>query len=103
AQAVGITPRSLQRDRRDLYSTQWGLSIQQDLPTSFVMQVGYVGSSGTKLSARSDVNVLDPVTRVRTLPNFGRIDEKRMDGKSNFNALQVSLYRRVARGFNWGT
>ena len=103
AQAVGITPRSLQRDRRDLYSVQWGLSIQQDLPVSFVMQVAYSGSSGTKLSARSDVNVLDPVTRVRPLPTFGRIDEKRMDGKSNFNAMQVSLYRRAARGLNWGT
>ena len=103
ARAVGITPRSLQRDRRDLYSTQWGLSIQQELPASFVMQVGYAGSSGSKLSARSDVNVLDPVTRVRPLPTFGRIDEKRMDGKSNFNALQLSLYRRAARGLNWGT
>jgi hypothetical protein len=103
ARAIGVTPRSLQRDRRDLYSAQWGLSIQQDLPVSFVMQVAYSGSSGTKLSARSDVNVLDPVTRVRPLPTFGRIDEKRMDGKSNFNAMQVSLYRRAARGLNWGT
>jgi hypothetical protein len=103
ARAVGITPRSLQRDRRDLYSAQWGLSIQQYLPAGFVTQIGYAGSSGTHLSARSDVNVLDPVTRLRPLPTFGRIDEKRMDGKSNFNALQVSLYRRVARGFNWGT
>jgi hypothetical protein len=43
------------------------------------------------------------VTKVRPLPTFGRMDEKRQDGKSNFNAFQVSLYRRVARGLNWGT
>jgi hypothetical protein len=103
AQAVGITPRSLQRDRRDLYSAQWGFSIQQQLPGAFVTQVGYVGSSASKVFARSDVNVLDPVTRVRPLPTFGRIDEKRQDGKSNFNAMQISLQRRTGRGLSWTT
>jgi hypothetical protein len=37
------------------------------------------------------------------LPTFGRVDEKRYDGNSNFNALQISLHRGVARGLNWGT
>jgi hypothetical protein len=55
------------------------------------------------VTTRTDVNVLDPVTRVRPLPTFNRIDEKRNDGKSNFNALQVSLHRRLARSFVWGT
>jgi hypothetical protein len=31
------------------------------------------------------------------------MDEKRQDGKSNFNALQFSLHRRIGRGLNWGT
>ena len=103
ARAVGSRPRSLQRDRRDLYSASWGLSVQQELPARFVMQVGYAGSSGVKLFTRTDINVLDPVTRVRPLPTFTAIDEKRQDGKSNFHAMQVSLYRRVARGLDWGT
>jgi hypothetical protein len=103
AREEGITPRSLQRDRRDLYSVQWGLSIQRELPAAFVTQVGYIGSSGVKLFARQYINNLDPVTKVRPLPTFGRMDEKRQDGKSNFHAMQVSLYRRVARGLNWGT
>lgn len=103
AQAVGVTPRSLQRDRRDLYSAQWGLSVQQELPAKFALQVGYLGSSATNVTTRTDVNVLDPLTRVRPLPTFNRIDEKRNDGKSNFNALQVSLHRRLARSFLWGT
>ena len=103
AQDVGITPRSLQRDRRDLYSAQWGFSIQQELPAGFITQIGYVGSSGSKCRPRKYINNLDPVTKVRPLPTFGRMDEKRKDGKSNFNALQVSLHRRVARGLNWGT
>ncbi len=103
ARDVGVTPRSLQRDRRDLYSVQWGFSIQQELPAKFVTQVGYVGSSGVKLFARQWINNQDPVTKVRPLPTFGRMDEKRQDGKSNFHALQVSLHRRVARTLTWGT
>lgn len=102
ARDAGITPRSLQRDRRDLYSAQWGFSIQQQLPAEFLIQVGYTGSSGVKLFARQYTNNLDPITKVRPLPNFGRMDEKRQDGKSNFNALQVSVHRRVARGFTMG-
>ena len=103
ARAVGTTPRSLQRDRRDLYSAQWGLSIQQELPAAFITQIGYVGSSASKVTTRKYINNLDPVTKVRPLPTFGRMDEKNNDGNSNFNALQVSLHRRVARGLTLGT
>jgi len=103
AQTVGITPRSLQRDRRDLYSAQWGLSIQQQLPASFMAQIGYVGSSASKVTTRKYINNLDIVTKVRPLPNFGRMDEKNNDGNSNFNAVQFSLHRRVASGFTLGT
>ena len=103
AKEVGITPRSLQRDRRDLYSAQWGFSIQQQLPAAFLTQIGYVGSSASKVTTRKYINNIDPVTKVRPLPTFGRMDEKNNDGNSNFNALQLSLHRRVARGLTWGT
>jgi hypothetical protein len=103
ASEVGVTPRALQRDRRDLYTAQWGLSVQRELPAGFVGQVAYVGNSGVKLFARQYINNVDPITRVRPLPSFGRMDEKRQDGKSNFNALQLSLHRRLARNFQWGT
>jgi hypothetical protein len=62
-----------------------------------------VGSSASKVFTRTDINVLDPVTRTRPLPNFGRIDEKRQDGNANFNAFQISLHRRTGRGLMWGT
>ena len=103
AKAAGITPRSLQRDIRDLNSTQWGLSIQQELPATFTVQVGYVGSAGNNLTSRSYINNQDPVTKQRPLPTFGRMDQKDGWGHSTFHAAQVSLYRRVARGLNWGT
>lgn len=103
AKAEGITPRSLQRDRRDLYSMQWGLSIQQQLPARFLLQLGYVGNGGRKLFARTYINVIDPTLGRRPLVQFGRIDEKRNDGTSNFHGLQVSLHRPVGRGLTWQT
>ena len=103
ARTIGSTPRSLQRDRCDLYSVNWGFYVQQKLKAGFVGQVGYVGNVGKHLFARVDINRLDLVTRTRFLPTFGRIDEKRQDGNSNFSALQFSLHRRMARGLNWGT
>jgi hypothetical protein len=103
AQDIGVTPRSLQRDRRDLYTIQWGFSIQRELPRGFLTQVGYVGNSGVKLFARQYINNVDPVTKVRPLPTFGRMDEKRQDGKSTLHALQLSLHRRVAKGLTLGT
>ncbi|MGH9937917.1 MAG: TonB-dependent receptor domain-containing protein [Blastocatellia bacterium] len=98
AATVGATPRALQRDRRDLYSLNYSLSVQHELPKQFVMQVGYVGGQGHKLFARSFINVVDPRTGQRPLPAFGRIDYKANDGNSNFHGLQVSLHRQFQGG-----
>jgi hypothetical protein len=102
ALTAGATPRALQRDRRDLYSLNYSLSVQQELPQHFVMQVGYVGGQGHKLFARSFINVFDPVLNRRPLPAFGRIDYKANDGNSNFHGLQVSLHRQFQSGFLFG-
>ncbi len=103
AATAGATPRALQRDRRDLYSLNYSLSVQQQLPAQFVMQVGYVGGQGHKLFARSFINVVDPRTDLRPLQSFGRIDYKANDGNSNFHGLQVSLHRQFSGGLLVGT
>ncbi|HUS05322.1 MAG TPA: TonB-dependent receptor [Bryobacteraceae bacterium] len=103
ARAIGSTPRSLQRDRRDPYSEQWGLSIEQELPHSFFGEARYVGTSAHKLFSRAFVNVIDPATRRRPLPEFGKIDEKRNVGNSSFNALILSIRRPFAKGLLWET
>ncbi len=102
AQSIGFNPRSLQRDRRDLYSTQWGFSVQQQLPLSFALQASYLGSNAHQLFGRSWVNVIDPATNRRPLTQFGRVEEKHNQGNSNFQALQLSLHRSFTRGWLWG-
>jgi len=103
AATTGQTPRALQRDRRDLYAEEWGLTIQHSLPHDFLLQTGYVGSQGVRLFARTYINVIDPATGARPLAGFGAVDLKRNDGNSKFNSLQVSLQRRFVRGWLWET
>jgi outer membrane receptor protein involved in Fe transport len=102
AATSGVTPRALDRQREDLYVNQYSLSIQQELPWHFVMQVGYVGNQGRHLFSRSYVNTIDPVTGQRPLAQFGRTDYKADDGSSSFNGLQVSLHRSLLNGFLFG-
>jgi len=109
AQTQGRVPRALQRDRRDLYAEEWGLSVQQQLPHEFIFQTGYAGTAGVRLFARTYENVClqvpNPNTGFcpRTLAGVGQVDLKRNDGNSTFHALQVSLQRHYASGWSWGT
>jgi hypothetical protein len=101
AKSQGLTPRHIRADRRDMYAQHWGLSIQQQLPADFVMQVGYAGSNAHKILNRLYINPLDPVTRKRQWPKFGRIDSKESAGNGNFNALQFEVKRPLRKGLLW--
>ena len=103
ARSSGISPRSLQRDRRDGYSQQWTFSIQQELPKNFVGQVAYVGNNAHHQFGRTFINVIDPATGRRPFPNFSNVGEKNNQGNSSFNGLQASLNRAARSGLNWST
>ncbi|HEV8260155.1 MAG TPA: TonB-dependent receptor, partial [Burkholderiales bacterium] len=103
ATTEGVSPKGITRDRRDLYYENWDFLIQQQLPHSFVGQVGYVGSEGHKLFTNRPVNLLDPVTRKRPNPTFGQFGVKRNDANNNFNALQATLQRHFTGGWLWQT
>ena len=96
------SPRALDRERRDFYSQNWTLSLVQELPGKLTGVVGYVGNTAHKLFNRSNINVVDPVTKVRPLPSFGEVDTKENRGNSNFHGLQLSLYRRLGRSLSLG-
>jgi len=119
-QKQGSHPRALQRqDRRDLYAETWGLTVEQELPASFLVSAQYLGSRGVHLFSRGGVNLCTaPVTFnpldgdcVRPLdqfypdPNnpdpFGSVDIKRDIGSSTYNALGLSLERRFSKGLSF--
>lgn len=96
---------------RDAYIQQWNLVIQKKIPAGFVVDAGYVGSKGTRLSVtlpamnRPDV-VVDPrtpglasINARRPNPAFARnIQGDKSIGNSNYHALQLRADRRMARG-----
>ncbi len=96
-------PRALQPDRRDMYSHNYSFSIVQQLPLGLTAVIGYNGSKGKNLFSRTYYNTIDPVTLVRQLPTFAEIDTKENRGKSSFDAMQLSLYRRVGKGLTFGS
>jgi TonB dependent receptor len=44
-----VSPRDMNRRRKDMYVSQWGLSVQQAFPGELVATASYVGSKGTHL------------------------------------------------------
>src|SRR5208283_4869039 len=54
------SPNAEERDRKDTYADQWGLSVQQALPSNFLATLSYVGSLGRHLLQESYVNVENP-------------------------------------------
>ncbi len=101
-QSIGNAPRALFRNRRNQQIGEWGFSIQQQLPSGILMDLGYLGNKGTHMFTRTYANAIDPVTGSRPLPAFSLVDYKRMDGVSNFNALSITLKRQFNSGWLFG-
>jgi hypothetical protein len=92
------SPNAEQRDRKDTSVNQWGLSVQQALPSGFLGTLSYVGSKGTHLLQTSYVNVENPLTGLRPYPAFSQIPWRGTTGNSEYEALSVSLKRSLSRG-----
>ena len=94
-----VSPRAQDRRRKDTSVTQWGLSVQQALPADFVATVSYVGSQGTHLLTLSEVNVQDPVTKLRPYAPFGQVSWRGNMDTSSYEGLSVAVKRSFSRGF----
>lgn len=68
-----VSARADDRCRKDMYVSQWGLSVQQVLPHNFLNTLSYAGSEGTYLLTTSYVNLKDPVTAKRPYADFGQV------------------------------
>jgi hypothetical protein len=114
----GSLPFAVSNDQnlRDSYIQQWNLNVQHKLPGNIVLDVGYVGSKGTRLIVTyGDLNrplqVVDPRT-----PGLASLNSRRPDalfpravtgdksvGNSLYDALQVKAERRMAQGLTFLT
>lgn len=86
------------RDRKDMYVSEWGLSMQQALPHDLVGTLSYVGSKGTYELITAYVNLINPVTGVRPYPAFGQVRWRGNSNSSSYDGLIASLQRTFTHG-----
>ena len=92
-------PFSVSPVNRTPYTIQWNLNVQRMLPDNLMLQVGYEGSVTHKLWKRWNQN--QRVAGVTPYPQFGTgmLTSSNM-ANANFNALAVSLQRRMTNGLS---
>jgi hypothetical protein len=91
---------------RNAYAEQFNLSVQRELPMEMVLKVAYTGNLGRRLGTTFNLN--------QAVPGTGAINPRRpffgvrpaladvtyavSDGLSNYNALQMSVEKRMSKG-----
>jgi hypothetical protein len=114
----GSLPFAVSNDQnlRDTYIQQWNFNIQRKLPANIVLDVGYVGSKGTRLIVTyPDLNIPLQIVDPRT-PGLPSLNSRRPDqlfqravtgdksiGNSIYHALQAKGERRLGRGVTFLT
>ena len=112
---------SVNQNFRTPYFYNYNLNVQKSFGNGLaVLQIGYVGSEGRKLSVLLDINQLpngatafNPITKSQTTdgkfigagpgylyPNIGSINQLNSAGTSNYNALQSTLRLRAWHGLS---
>jgi Carboxypeptidase regulatory-like domain len=82
----------------DTYAQQWNFTVNQEIAPNTVLQVAYVGNHGINLRNQRNINLINPATGARYMPQYGNVNIEYDDAESSYNGLQVSLNRRVSKG-----
>ena len=87
------------------YFFKYNLNVQKSLGNGLaVLQVGYVGSEGRKLSLMLDINQFSQygpcpsAPDTCAFPNYGGINQLNSIGTSNYNSLQTTLRLKAWHG-----
>jgi hypothetical protein len=103
----GATRSIFDPNFRDGYAQQWNLNVQQQLKSDYVLEVAYVGSKGTHLVVKRDINQAPPVVGVtdqnlnRPFPALRSLSRVESSGSSIHHALQTKFSRRFGNGLQF--
>ncbi len=105
--AAGLNPSQLQRTEvtADFDSPSYdsfSLEVQRELTRDLVLRVGYVGTKGTGLFQTLDGNPRLPFSTVRVDPTRTFFRLRANSAESIFHSMQVSVDKRLSRGFSAG-
>jgi len=77
------------------YTERWSFGVQRELPSSFVMDLSYVGAAGHKLFTNEEYNpIVSGGQRLNS--GFGRRQIRGNSGNSIYHALQARIDRRFS-------
>ncbi|HTW66196.1 MAG TPA: carboxypeptidase regulatory-like domain-containing protein [Bryobacteraceae bacterium] len=106
-----VAPYSVAANYKDAYVQQWNFGIEQQLGESFMVSARYVGSKGTDLNIERNYNQLvngvhpylalaadSPIDPGVALSN---ITVSESDGNSSYNALWVTVEKRLSKGLQF--
>lgn len=96
---------SMSRNQRVGYMQQWNLHVQRELSSGLVLEVGYVGTKGTKLSSFFNANVArpgpGPVQPRRPFQNVGGFSEDKSIANSSYHGMTVKMEKRMSANVNF--
>ena len=94
-----VSPRDLDRNRKDNYVAAWSVSVQQSLPVKLVGTLSYLGNKGTDILTTTYTNLAVPPSNTAPYPAFGVVSWRGDVGNSTFEAMQFNLRRTFENGF----
>jgi hypothetical protein len=72
--------------------------LEHQFGSNNVVNIAYVGTSGTNLSSYYPYNLYQFTSGIQNFPTLGGINYNNYDGKSNYNGLQLHVEHRMATG-----
>ncbi len=80
------------------FSLQYTLGIEQAFAADITFSLAYIGNWGTKENITQVDNLPDRITGVAPFPTFSQFNYYFAGDRSNYNALQVELKKRMRHG-----
>jgi hypothetical protein len=98
----GTTPipslTGFQYNSRNPKTEQWTASLGYQVSQNTGVLVTYVGNHAFNLDVSEGVNYVSPITGIRPNPQYSNITLDTWEGQAKYEALQLSLRRRLAAG-----
>ena len=82
---------------------QWNVNIERLLPSSFLLNIGYVGTRGEHLFGSTEFNALNPATGGRRISTLGNVIVRDNGGDSNYQGGFITINRNVGKGLVFRT
>ena len=104
----GTTRSIFDPEFKDGYAQQWNLNVSQQFGRNYALEVSYVGSKGTHLVVKQDINQAPPVVGVnnadvnrpfiKLAPGLRALSQVQSRGYSNHHAMLVKFSNRFSNG-----